>query len=97
MAIRKDKGGLFLYDKAIYLDRGQNCWRYKADNEEVSDKEFWIPQKPSRPPNHAFLHKATNTFYQKKNKYQENLKKIYQMTSDPILAQQKLPEPAHQN
>ena len=66
-AIRKDKGGLFLYNKAIYLDRGQNCWRYKTDNEEVPDKEFWIPQKQSRPPNHAFLHKATNTFYQKKN------------------------------
>ena len=46
-AIRKDKGGLFLYDKAIYLDRGQNCWRYKANDEEVSDKEFWIPQKPT--------------------------------------------------
>ena len=67
ITIRKDKGGLSLYDKAIYLDRGQNCWRYKANNEEVSDKEFWIPQKPSRPPDHAFLHKATNTFYQKKN------------------------------
>ena len=67
-AIRKDKGGLFLYDKPIYLNREQNCWRYKTDNEEVPDKEFWIPQKPSRPPNYTFLYKATNTFYQKKNK-----------------------------
>ena len=66
-AIRKDKGGLFLHDKQIYLNKGQNCWRYKTDNQEVPNKEFWIPQKTSRPPNFAFLHKATNTYYQKKN------------------------------
>ena len=85
-AIRKDKGGLFLYDKAIYLDRGQNCWRYKADNEEVSNKEFWIPQKPSRPPNYAFLHKATNTFYQKKNEvYFDNQYKRWLRKADDKL------------
>ena len=67
-AIRKDKGGLFLHNKQIYHDRGQHCWRYKNDNTEVPEEEFWIPQMANRPPDCTFLHKATNTYYHKKNK-----------------------------
>jgi hypothetical protein len=43
-------------------------WKYKDNNTVVSDDEYWIPQKATRPPDSSILHKPTDTCYHKGHK-----------------------------
>jgi hypothetical protein len=43
-------------------------WKYKDNNTVVSDDEYWIPQKATRPPDGSIFHKSTDTRYRKGHK-----------------------------
>jgi hypothetical protein len=43
-------------------------WKYKDNNTVISDDEYWIPQKATRPPDSSIFHKPTDTCYRKGHK-----------------------------
>ena len=62
-AIRGDHGGLFLHGRKIYINRALNIWKFRDNNSVIADDEFWHPQKADRPPNNAYFHVPTETYY----------------------------------
>ena len=60
-AQRGIKGKYWLGRYQIDLDTKDNIWKYIRTSKPVPKSEFWIPQRPNRPPDNTFL--FNNQYY----------------------------------
>ena len=60
-AQRGIKGKYWLGQYQIDLDPRDNIWKYTRSGKPIPKSEFWIPQRPNRPPDNTFL--FNNQYY----------------------------------